>query len=195
MIAWSGPAISLSPKGAMRMMSDRERWIVYPLLVLSLALGLKTHLSAGGVFHWTSDFDVITCRSLVVKNQLNESKALLHEDEHGAAELLLFGDKGLVEASLSSDAGGGRVLLMRRADQKAIVLGHDKLREISGLWAVEGNSPDSRLISLMIDLENGAAWRLLPWPEPKEKPAEKEEKPAEKKPAEKKPAAEDDASP
>jgi hypothetical protein len=156
------------------MMSDRERWIAYPLLVLSLALSVKTHWTA---WRGTSEFNAITCRSLLVKNELNEAQAILQENEQGAAELSLAGPGGLVEASLTADQGGGRLLLMRRADQKALLLGHDKLREVSGLWAVDRNSADGVMIPLMIDLDNGHAWQLLPWPVEK---AEKEKPAAEK---------------
>jgi hypothetical protein len=150
------------------MMSDRERWIVYPLLALALSLAVKTHW-----FAWqdTSNFHVLSCRTLVMRNELQEEIAVLQPTAQGGAEFKLRSGGGVV--TLAADPGGGKVLLTRAIDQKSIALGHDKLREMSGLWAVDGASADSRLISLMIDLENGAVWRLLPWPEAKaEKPAE-----------------------
>lgn len=146
------------------MMSDRERWIVYPLLVLSLALGIKGRWDA---WRSTSEFNVITCRTLLVKNELNEPQAVIQQNEQGAAEFSLAGAGGLVEASLTADEGGGRLLLMRRGDQKAIVLGHDQLREASGLWAVDRNTAAATLVPLEIDTGDDQIWQVLPWPAPK----------------------------
>jgi hypothetical protein len=142
------------------MMSDRERWIVYPMLVLSLALGAKTRWDA---FRGTSEFQVLTCRTLVVQNELDEEQIVLQQNSQGAAELSLLGADG-VEARLLTDEGGGQLLLLRRSDQKALVLGHDKLQEISGVWAIDAEGAETGLVPLSADATKGEAWRLLPWP-------------------------------
>ncbi len=145
------------------MMSDRERWIVYPMLVLSLALGVKGRYDA---WEGTSEFNAITCRSLLVENELNEPIALIQQNDRGAAELNLAGAEGLVEASLTADEGGGRLLLMRRADQQTILFGHDKMREISGLWAVNRNTAQAPPTPLAIDTGDNMILEVLPWPTP-----------------------------
>ncbi len=156
-------ACFVGPLGVLLMMSDRERWIVYPLLVLSLALGIKGRWDA---WRGESEFNVVTCRTLLVKNELNEPQAVLQQNDQGAAELSLAGAGGLVEASLIADEGGGRLLLMRRADQKAIVLGHDKMLEASGLWAIDRSKVSSALLPLEIDAGDDQVWEILPWPLP-----------------------------
>jgi hypothetical protein len=140
------------------MMSDRERWIVYPLLTLAIALGAKTRWDA---FRGTSDFHMITCRTLVVQNELGEQQLVLQQNAQGAAEVGLLGANG-VEARLVADEGGGRLMLVRRADQKAIVLGHDKLQEISGIWAISPGQTTA--IPLSVETSKDA-WILLPWPD------------------------------
>lgn len=154
------------------MMSDRERWIVYPLLALSLALGVKGRYDA---WRGTSEFNVLVCRTLLVQNELGEAQAVIQQNQRGAAELNLAGPDGLVEASLTADEGGGRLVLLRRADQKAIALGHDKMRELTGLWAVDQNAAAVNL-PLLIETDDDHAWRLLDWPITRTKPRTKPKK-------------------
>jgi hypothetical protein len=155
------------------MMSDRERWIVYPVLTLSLALSAKTRWDA---FRGTSDFHVVTCRTLVVRNELDEEQIVLQQNSQGAAEASLLGADG-VEALLTAGEGGGRLMLVRSGDQKALVLGHDKLQELSGLWAIETAHSDA-VAPLTDGAAEGDVWRLLPWPIA----VEEENQPAEKSP-------------
>jgi hypothetical protein len=133
------------------------------MLVLSLALGVKGRYDA---WEGTSAFNAITCRSLLVENELNEPIALIQQNDRGAAELNLAGAEGLVEASLTADEGGGRLLLMRRADQQTILFGHDKMREISGLWAVNRNTAQAPPTPLAIDTGDNMILEVLPWPTP-----------------------------
>jgi hypothetical protein len=142
------------------MMSDRERWIVYPLLVLSLALAVKDRYDA---WQGTSEFNVLVCRTLLVQNEVGEVQAVIQENTRGAAELSLAGKGELVEASLTADEGGGRLMLMRRADQKAILLGHDQLREASGLWAID-QTDAAEPAPLLIDTGEDRVWNVLEWP-------------------------------
>ena len=55
-------------------------------------------------------------------------------------------------------------MLVRRADQKALLLGHDELQEVSGLWAIDANQAEAGPIPLAAGAEEGDVWRLLPWP-------------------------------
>ncbi|MBW3600437.1 MAG: hypothetical protein KY475_24635 [Planctomycetes bacterium] len=153
------------------MMSDRERWIVYPLLVFSLALGVKERFDAS---QGTSKFNTLVCRALVVENELGQTQAVIQENARGAAELSLAGKDNLVEASLTADDGGGRLMLMRRKDQKAILLGHDELRELTALWALDqGDAAEP--IPLLIDTGDDDAWNLLAWPIEEESPQDAEQ--------------------
>jgi hypothetical protein len=154
------------------MMSDRERWIVYPMLTLSLALGAKTRWDA---FRGRSDFHVVTCRTLVVRNELDEQQIVLQQNSHGEAEVSLVGEKG-IEAWLTAGEGGGRLMLVRRGDQRAILLGHDKLEEISGLWAIDAERADEGPVPLAAGAADANAWELLPWPIAAEEEEPKTEK-------------------
>ena len=157
------------------MMSDRERWIVYPLLVLSLALAVKDRYDA---WQGTSEFNVLVCRTLVVETEVGQVQAVIQENTRGAAELSLAGEGELVEASLTADDGGGRLMLMRRADQKAILLGHDQLREASGLWAID-QTDAAEPTPLLVDTGDDPVWDVLEWPTgespPEEAPADESE--------------------
>jgi hypothetical protein len=64
---------------------------------------------------------------------------------------------------------------VRRADQKALVLGHDKLQELSGLWAIDADQSDDAVTPLAANAVDGDVWRLLPWPaeEAEKSPPEK----------------------
>jgi hypothetical protein len=142
------------------MMSDRERWIVYPMLTLALALGAKTRWDA---FRGTSDFHVVTCRRLEIQNELDEQQIVLQQNAQGQAEVALLGAKG-IEAWITTGEGGGRLMLVRRADQKALVFGHEKLQETSGLWALDADQADAGPLPLAADAVEGEVWKLLPWP-------------------------------
>jgi hypothetical protein len=130
------------------------------MLTLSLALGAKTRWDA---FRGTSDFDIVTCRTLVVQNELDEEQIVLQQNSQGAAELNLLGGES-VEARLIAGEGGGQLMLVRRGDQKALLVGHDKLQEISGLWAIDAKAAEAGSLPLAEGATKGETWRLIPWP-------------------------------
>ena len=120
-------------------MTDRERWIVYPLLFFALMLGLADLWQRMGLtkdipllpFAGSPQFREIRCRRLVLEGIDDQPLAVLTQNVDGDPQLSMFGDSGEV-VILRADAGGGRLLLVRDADRKAIFVGHDRETDFSG---------------------------------------------------------------
>ncbi|MCA9216133.1 MAG: hypothetical protein KDB27_23860 [Planctomycetales bacterium] len=79
-------------------MSDRERWIVYPILFYSVLLGLKNQGMMGAV-----TFDSIDVRRLTVTDQ-DKTKILLSGRADGG-QILVFGDESQIFSVRSTDQG------------------------------------------------------------------------------------------
>jgi len=90
-------------------MSDRERWIVYPLLFLALGASLRDKMD--GKIH----IDKIDCSRI------------------RCAELTVVGDDEKPQVALRSSKAGGTVSVIRADDKLDLVLGHEP--QMSGLFA------------------------------------------------------------
>jgi len=115
-------------------MSDRERWILYPLLFFALALGAKDqlimfksdtvaapkvqcrHLEAESL-----DVDEITCRTFRAESP-TDGKTLVEigSTPHQTGQLILLGNDQKVDLALFSDPQTGGVF-EARADDKTLV--------------------------------------------------------------------------
>lgn len=91
-------------------MSERERWIVYPLLLFSLALGLRDKL----VPTRDAEFAEITCHELRVVAPLTKARrAYIGGNSSDAGMMLVYGSTGKPALSLGADAENfGRLALM-----------------------------------------------------------------------------------
>ncbi len=158
-------------------MSDRERWILYPLLFFSLSLGIKTKWDAA---NGQSTFQRVVCRELVVQTPFEKPRFVLGESMVGGGILELFDSDGKRAVTLQSGDGGGAILLVRKKDQKVLVLGHDSDVRLSGIMAYDQNN-DGRLIPIDSRLIPSSGWQLLRWPaakpETKKKSSTEEKKP------------------
>lgn len=134
-------------------MSPRERWTVYPLLFLSLGIGLRTRL--GGL----EGVESIRCKNLTITDA--DGKVVVHcgsqSNGHGQLEFLddqghilaaagispdgksgqfvILGADGKTEMILRSSQRGGNLVALS-ADQKLLLsLGHDE--ETSGVFVID----------------------------------------------------------
>ncbi len=136
-------------------MTDRERWIVYPLLFFALLMGIRIQLVTPDDIRC----EKVTCQELRVRDLNGQLAALLIGGRTGGAEFMLFspgrqvalqmaadanGDGGSLEwhnghgetsGRLGSQDGGGYLKLLGEDDIGALVLGHDLGRTQSGLTA------------------------------------------------------------
>ena len=95
-------------------MSDRERWIIYPLLFLALGTSLRDKLAqkveTEVLLSKRIDAEVIRCKQIMVTNQQGKPQILL-----------------------SSNEAGGLVRVFDAPDKLTLALGH--FGRISGLLA------------------------------------------------------------
>jgi hypothetical protein len=144
------------------MMSDRERWIVYPLLFFALALHLKGAVNRPSNLECRS----IRCNELVIEALNGTPRARMGSSRWDSGEVRLYGAGGKPSLVLStdrlgqrgtlhtldgtqqpqtvigSDSGGGYLKILGKPGVPTLYLGHDGDRQISGLLALnEQNQP------------------------------------------------------
>lgn len=162
------------------MMSERERWIVYPLLFLAVFLGWRNQMPRSGDL----DCQSIRCQRLLVTSPDGERSVEIASSAAQSGELRLFGADGRVALILRTDRTGNRGMLETRGsdrtaqtligsnshggflklfgnqDVPSLFLGHEGRLEVSGLLALsKKNRP------FYVAHENGHyLWGLpLPW--------------------------------
>jgi hypothetical protein len=142
-------------------MSNRERWIVYPLLFFAIMMGAMDLAQRNNMLTgWRGPprFHELRCRQLILEDIHQQPIAVLNQNEFGEVQFSLLHDDGAA-AILKAGQGGGDLLLIRESDQKAIHLGHDAQREFTGLqgaFLLHGN---------IKPLEDEAVRQeLIPWP-------------------------------
>jgi hypothetical protein len=158
------------------MMSDRERWIVYPLLFLAIGFGLKSQ--------WPRPDDLecrsVRCKNIVVDNLDGTPCIRLGSTQVQAGEIRLYGaarqpvmtlgadrggNQGIVETFdasrnqrvvMGSDATGGFVRLFGQPNVPSLFLGHDGRHEILGVLAL--NEQDKPLV--LTHKDRSVVWGL-----------------------------------
>ena len=95
-------------------MSDRERWIVYPLLFLALGTALRDKITQ------SIEVDVIRCKQILV-------------DDVRSKQILVGDDERQPKIVLGSNDAGGLVTVVDAAGELTLALGH--IEGLSGLLA------------------------------------------------------------
>jgi hypothetical protein len=111
-------------------MTDRERWIVYPLLFLAVGLGLKSGAAAKLTVAETDvvDAETVRCKKLLVVTPGPDAAsvqpvAIIGADTHGRGVVETFSADGRPQARLSSDPVGAILTLFDRQAHVAMVTG------------------------------------------------------------------------
>lgn len=148
-------------------MTSRERWTVYPLLLLAIGLGMLDKIAPSSV----TEFDTVRCRRLAVISH-DRSKLITlggTADDAGLVTLyrqvpisqagpdivLVGGRKTQSAIELSADSAGGSMELFGQEDSLNLVLGHNAQERISGLM-----SRDEQGLRQI----NGRTWGVhFPW--------------------------------
>ncbi len=108
------------------MMSERERWIVYPLLFLAVFLGWRNQMPRSGDL----ECQLIRCHGLLVTSPNGEPSVEISSTAAQSGELRLFGaDGGDALLVLRTDRTGNRgILETKDSDRTAQTLIVDKSR-------------------------------------------------------------------
>lgn len=134
-------------------MSNRERWIVYPLLFFSLLLGLKEQLT----IPLDAEYQHLKCNKLTVEaldgRPLVELSSSIESAGDQAGLLVMYGPIGGDELTrtpvgmattprprtveLGSEPGGGYFKSYGPAGAHTIKVGHNQTQRTSGLVAVD----------------------------------------------------------
>lgn len=146
-------------------MSNRERWIIYPLLFFALAnafkqqTGFEIDNSGLGPFQHEGKFRSIECNMLTVNSLDGRQLARLGGATGEAGSLIIYGPngnrlvvlgadlqgtRGVMEifsrfnpsTVITSTEGGGWLKLYGEDGQPSLVVGHDSESERSGLLAL-----------------------------------------------------------
>ena len=107
-------------------MSNRERWVVYPLLFLSIGLGLrKFDLQEANQEGPTAGVDTLRCKTLEIVAADGKPRMSIGTNALGDALLETSTADGKPLARISSNASGAALNLFDRAGQSTIRLGFD----------------------------------------------------------------------
>lgn len=116
-------------------MSNRERWIVYPLLFYAVLSCMKSAL----VEPTDASYETVTCNQLLLESVEGQPLVQLgaNIDDEGAEWGLveLFNAHGQLAAQLGADPGGGFVTSVGAHGALTLTMGHDEDRRQSGLQA------------------------------------------------------------
>ena len=150
-------------------MTDRERWIVYPLIFLALGAVLKDKLLPATVVRADTIqcnklrcgkalADVLTTQQLTVADPQQQPRIILHvvreqaatggKDKQFAGRLDLFGGNDRNQVVLGGSENGGFLIAMSRARGDAaadVVIGHHALG--SGLFWLDGNGHITKVLA------------------------------------------------
>jgi hypothetical protein len=142
-------------------MSNRERWIIYPLLFFAIMIGVADLWQrSGGIVDLAGPprFYELRCQQLILEDRNEQPIAVLNQNKFGEVQLSMLHNDGAA-VIMKASQGGGDLLLLRQADQQAIYLGHDADYQFSGLQAAE--ITHGRITPIQ---RNGKQIELLAWP-------------------------------
>ena len=155
-------------------MSNRERWIIYPLLLFTLLMTTIRKLHESSM----AEFDTIRCHELVVTSPGGAPRIALRQDAKGGGLVTIYGvtqpiitgngdDMAVIEMrgrassklELGVDRLGGYVNVVGSDRLPALRLGHVEQQRASGLVAT-----DSHGTLLARGEQDGAPWgTTLAW--------------------------------
>jgi hypothetical protein len=114
-------------------MSDRERWIVYPLLFLAIGLALRNNVDMQDEQGGAADLNQIRCKALEVIGPDGKAKVTLAADDNGDGVVETAAADGSVMVKLGSNPSGADLTLFDADHKKLLLLGFDE--QIMGLVA------------------------------------------------------------
>jgi hypothetical protein len=108
-------------------MSNRERWVVYPLLFLSIGLGLRNGIDLQEALQdgHAAEVELLRCKSLEVVAADGKPRITLGTSSQGEASLETAGADGKALVRISSNASGASLNLFDRMGQSVIRLGYE----------------------------------------------------------------------
>ena len=163
-------------------MSDRERWIVYPLLFLSILLGARDRIATPKLLQCQAlKCEALECRSVVMRSKSGGASVKMFATKDVAILTFANYDAREQDAEVGDDvslkaaplretlqigvgADGGYVTAYGPENAPALKLGHHPTHKASGLI---GTTVDGEALS-----EN--AWKLIAWDEEQAEDGEKE---------------------
>ncbi len=150
-------------------MSDRERWIVYPLLLLAigLAMGNRLVLQDEGA---GSEADVVHCKGLEVQGVDGKPIVTLAGDVKGDGILQINDAQGNLQSRLSANPSGAALELLDHTGKIYALVGHDANRV--GLFA--GDAESGRVLWNLSVLTRSREQQQQPDGEPKTTPPKSE---------------------
>ena len=117
-------SIRLPPTNKAADMSNRERWVVYPLLFLSIGLGLRKFDMQEADEH-IAEVDTLRCKTLEIVTPEGKPRMSIATNALGEALLETSTAEGKTLARISSSASGAALSLFDRTGQSTIRLGYD----------------------------------------------------------------------
>ena len=113
-------------------MSNRERWVVYPLLFMSLGFSLtngiaqqeKSALRDGG-HESVAEVDHVRCKSLEIVGADDKPRLSMGISTSGGGLLQLGAPDGTVQAQVDSNLSGGLLSLFDHTGKVAVRLGYE----------------------------------------------------------------------
>jgi hypothetical protein len=150
-------------------MSNRERWVVYPLLFMSLGMSLtngverqeKSALQEHAQDkHGNVDVGVLRCKTLEVVAPDGKPRWALGTTAAGEGSLDLIGKDNALEAQLQGNPSGALLSLFHRQDRVGLHLGFDN-EEARLLITDRSGKPSHSWISIPI-LSAGAIEPISP---------------------------------
>ncbi|HTQ38547.1 MAG TPA: hypothetical protein VMJ32_05940 [Pirellulales bacterium] len=112
-------------------MTDRERWIVYPLLLLSIGLGVFQ--TGNEQQNHSADLDRVRCKALEVIGADGKAKVTLGTNENGDGVMETATANGLLAMKMGSNPSGADLTLFDGDHKKFLALGFEG--QIIGLVA------------------------------------------------------------
>lgn len=107
-------------------MSDRERWIVYPLLFLAIGLGVaRNGMEQSRSEDQAAEVDSLRCKTLEVVDAHGKPKIKLGTSEGGTGLIETAAANGAVMTALGTGAQGGHLTLFDADRQKLVLVGFD----------------------------------------------------------------------
>jgi hypothetical protein len=108
-------------------MSDRERWIVYPLLLLAIGLALRNGVETPDEGHG-AEVDVVRCKALEVMGPEGKPTVTITTSDKGDGMVETGNANGKLQSRLSANPSGGALQLLDSEDQIYAMVGHEGQR-------------------------------------------------------------------
>ncbi|HEY2759298.1 MAG TPA: hypothetical protein VGI75_01105 [Pirellulales bacterium] len=107
-------------------MSDRERWIVYPLLFLAIGMSMRNQalFDEDRDVRKHAESELIRCRGLEVVDASGKTRWIMGTTKSGEGLLELSGDEGKLAARLTSNPTGALLSLLDRTGELALDIGY-----------------------------------------------------------------------